>query len=79
MTVEISQPSQEPQFDPHKMGGYRSEERAYWEQIYDVDRTLGPLRMVSNRFQISLQARRGLVRAGLGWAGPGGPGYSCPA
>jgi hypothetical protein len=39
----------------HKFGTYRSEERADWDKIYDVDSTLGPLGMVSNRMQISLE------------------------
>ena len=36
-------------------GTYRSEERENYDKIYDVDRTLGPLKMASNRFQISVQ------------------------
>ena len=39
----------------HPFGTYRSEERADWDKIYDVDRTLGPLNTYANRFQISIQ------------------------
>jgi hypothetical protein len=38
-----------------KYGTYRSEETVNYDKIYDVDRTLGPLKMSVNRFQISIQ------------------------
>ena len=38
-----------------KYGTYRSEEVVNYEKIYDVERTLGPLKMAVNRFQISIQ------------------------
>ena len=40
---------------PRMVGTYRSEETVNYDKIYDVDRTLGPLKMASNRFQISVQ------------------------
>lgn len=48
-------PSALPPLQPRKMGGYRSEEHAFWQQIYAPARTLGPLAMPSDRVQISLQ------------------------
>lgn len=69
--VEKPPPSEEMRYDPSatvavdftqrvgklkpKYGTYRSEERDDWNKIYDVDRTLGPLNMSVNRFQISVQ------------------------
>lgn len=35
--------------EPKVMGGYRSEEKWYWKQIYDPERTLKPLNLATNR------------------------------